>query len=205
VLVGDIMQAPVITVRPDSPMAEAGRLLAQRGIRHLPVVDGAGALVGILSDRDFKRAVADPRGLETLRVDALMTREVITTVGRVPVEEAARLMVMEKISALPVVEGGRLVGIVTETDILDLFVRALGASEPSSRLDVTLEDSRGAIAGAIRALEAAGTAVASVVTLPSPRGWREVVIRIPTIDPRPAVRALRAAGYRVRDADRPAG
>lgn len=201
-LVADIMQSPVVTVRPDAPLAEAARLLAQRGIRHLPVVDEAGTLVGILSDRDLKRAVAGATALETLRVGTVMTRAVITTVGRLPVEEAARLMVMEKISALPVVEGGRLVGIVTETDILDLFVRALGASEPSSRLDVTLDDRGAALADAIQAVEGAGVAVASIVTLPSRQGWREVVIRIPTIDPRPAVRALRARGFRVRDADR---
>jgi acetoin utilization protein AcuB len=125
---------------------------------------------------------------------------VVTIAPMFPVEEAARLMVTRKISALPVTEGERLVGIVTETDVLELFVRAMGVTEPSSRLDVALGDQAHALARAIQAVEATGIVISSVMTLRSPvTGLREAVIRVTTINPGPAIKALEAQGYAVRD------
>ena len=146
-LVQDVMQTKLFTVTPETTLPEALRLTGQRGVRHLPVLDGD-RLVGILSDRDLKRAMASPATsleahelnylLDRLRVEEIMTRTVITIGRMFPIEAAAALMVQEKIGALPVTDDGRLVGLVTETDVLRLFVRALGAGEPSSRLDVVL-------------------------------------------------------------------
>lgn len=179
----------------------------QRRIRHLPVVEG-GELVGIVSDRDLKRAKASPATsleahelthlLNRLTMAEIMTRRVITVAPMVPVEEAARVMVREKISALPVIEEGRLVGIVTETDVLELFVKAMGAEEPSSRLDVVLGERRSALAEVVRTVEEAGVPIASIMTLVSPAGLKEAVIRVGTINPGPAVQALHGRGYAVR-------
>lgn len=211
-LVADVMNAKLTTVAPQTTLPEAVRLVSERGIRHLPVVDG-GALVGIVSDRDLKRAMASSATslsahelsylLDKLKVGEIMTRAVITIAPGFPVEEAARIMIKEKISALPVTEGGRLVGIITETDVLDLFVRAMGAGEPSSRLDVVLGDRASALVEVVEAVEAAGAAVASVMTLVNRRGLREAIVRVRTIHPGAAIDALRARGYEVRDADRP--
>ncbi len=201
-LVGDVMQTRLVTVAPDTPLSQAMALLGRRGIRHLPVVDGD-RLVGIVSDRDLKRAAAPPpAGPEDRPVSAIMTRQVLTIAPSFPVEEAARVMVAEKISALPVTEAGSLVGIVTETDVLDLFVRALGAGEPSSRLDVELGERESALAEVVAAVERAGARIASIVTLTNRRGLREAIIRVRTINPVPAVEGLRAAGYAVRDGHR---
>jgi acetoin utilization protein AcuB len=207
-LVRDVMETKLFTVTPETTLPEALRLTAQRGIRHLPVLDGD-RLVGILSDRDLKRAMASPATslevhelrylLENLRVSAIMTRTVITIAPMFPIEDAARLMVMEKIGALPVTEGTRLVGIVTETDILRLFVRAMGASDPSSRLDVVLEDRPHAVAQVVHAIDAADADISSLVTLTSASGLREAVIRLRTIDPGPAARALEAQGFVARE------
>jgi acetoin utilization protein AcuB len=154
-LVRDVMQPKPIAVNPKTSVPEAIRLARERGIRHLPVVDDT-VLVGIVSDRDLKRAMVSPATgptggevlsflLDRVTVDQIMTQTVITIGDMFPVEEAARLMVQEKISALPVTEGGRLIGIITETDILDLFVRAMGVSEPSSRLDVVPPEEGGSL------------------------------------------------------------
>ncbi len=207
-LVQDIMQTKVITATPETRLPELLRLLEGRGFRHVPVVE-EGRLVGIISDRDLKRAmisaaagalaVESERLVERLTAGEIMTRTV-TTVGRIfAVEDAARLMVTQKISALPVTEGDRLVGIVTETDVLHLFVRAMGALEPSSRLDVVLADGPAALGDVVRTVEAAGTRISSVMTLGSATGFREVVIRVGTINPGPAIKALEAKGYTVRD------
>ena len=202
-LVQDVMHTDVVTVVPSATIAEAFRLTRARGIRHLPVVDG-GALLGIVSDRDLKRAIppsamaAPAPELAALTVDRIMTRPVITTGPTVSVEEAGRVMVSEKISALPVTEGGRLVGIVTETDVVALLVRALGVAEPSSRLEILFSADGSALADIVRTVEDAGGPIASIVTLATGKGSREAIVRIGTIDPRRVVTALRAKGYSVR-------
>lgn len=210
-LVTDVMNVKLTTVTPQTTLPVAVRLVSERGIRHLPVLEGE-TLVGIVSDRDLKRAMASPATslsahelrylLDTVAVGEIMTRAVITIAPGFPVEEAARIMIKEKISALPVTEGGRLVGIITETDVLDLFVRAMGAGEPSSRLDVVLGDRPSALVEVVEAAEAAGAAVASLMTLVNRRGLREAIVRVRTIQPGAAVEALRARGYDVRHADR---
>jgi acetoin utilization protein AcuB len=146
-LVRDIMQSKLITIDPTTTLPQAIRLAAERRIRHLPVVDG-GELVGIVSDRDLKQAMASPATsleahelsylLQRLTVDHFMTRTVITVRPGLPVAEAARLMLQERISALPVTDDGRLIGIITETDLLELLVRTMKTS-PSSRPGVLLE------------------------------------------------------------------
>src|SRR5262249_43548807 len=116
-----------------------------------------------------------------------------------PIEAAASLMVKEKIGALPVTDGNRLLGLVTETDVLRLFVRAMGASEPSSRLDIVVSNRPHAVAEIVQAVEAAGAEIFSMVTLAGEGGFREVVLRVRTINPTSAVWSLRARGFIARE------
>ena len=208
-LVRDIMQSRLVTISPKTTLPQAMRLAAERRIRHLPVVEN-GELIGIVSDRDLKQAMASPATsleahelnylLNRLSVAEIMTQAVITIGPMFPVEEAARLMVQEKISALPVIEDGRLIGIVTETDVLELFVRAMGAGTPSTRLDVLLSDDRPcALPEIVNMIEGTGVCVTSIVTLQNRAGVREAVVRVATINPGPAIAALEAAGYAVRE------
>ena len=206
-LVRDVMQSKLVTVEPATTLPQAMRLAAERRIRHLPVIDG-GELVGIVSDRDLKRAMASPATslsahelnylLDRLTVAEIMTRTVITIGPGFPVEEAARLMVQEKISGLPVMEGARLVGIVTETDLLELLVRALGAGTPSTRLDVLLADRPSGLAEVVTTIEGTGVPIASIVTLTSRAGLREAVVRVSVLDAAPTVAALESRGFAVR-------
>jgi acetoin utilization protein AcuB len=210
-LVREIMQTRLVTITPETTLPEAMKLVGQRRIRHLPVLQD-GELVGIVSDRDLKRAMASPATtlavnelvylLDRLTVAEIMTRAVITIGPQCPVEEAARLMMQEKIGALPVTESGALVGIVTETDVLELFVRAMGAGIPSSRLEVFLGSGADALSDVVRTVEASGLSISSIVVLTGRTGLREVVLRVPTINPGAAVRALEARGYVVREAHR---
>lgn len=210
-LVKDVMQAHPVTAILETRLPQLVRLLQRRGFRHVPVLDG-GKLVGIISDRDVKQCMAsaasmtDGRArdqlLDELTAGQIMARAVVTIGPMCGVEEAARLMATRKISALPVTEGDRLVGIVTETDVLQLFVRALGVLEPSSRLDVILRDKTAGLGEVVRTVEETGSRVSSLMTLSMPTGEREVVLRLVTINPGPAVKALEALGYVVRDAGR---
>jgi acetoin utilization protein AcuB len=198
-LVHDVMQSRVITTTPDTGVAEALGILRTRGLRHLVIVSGD-ALVGIVSDRDLKQAGALDARLGRWTVGEIMTRPVITIEPTAPVEDAAHLMLTERISALPVTERRRLVGIVTETDIVRLFVKALGVGQPSSRIDVVIGHAAGALADVVAIVQGAGALICSIVTLPSRDGLRDAVLRVATIDPRPAITALMAKGYTVKTA-----
>jgi acetoin utilization protein AcuB len=208
-LVQDVMQTKLHTVTPATTLPEALRLTNHRGVRHLPVLDGD-CLVGILSDRDLKRAMASPATslevhelnylLDRLRVAEIMTRTVITISRLAPIEEAACLMVQEKIGALPVTDDGRLIGLVTETDVLRLFVRAMGAGEPSTRIDVVLDTRPHALAEAVQAIDTAGVDISSIMTLAGTNGSKEMILRVRTINPAPVIRALEAHRFLARQA-----
>jgi acetoin utilization protein AcuB len=131
--VSEIMTRELVTVTPDDSVEEAVRLLQRRGIRHLLVLEGE-KLVGIISDRDIKRTL-DPRKtrkkilgvgglyflLEPLLVREIMTRQPVTISPQMEIRQAAWIMMQRRFGALPVVDQGRLVGIVTETDVLGYF------------------------------------------------------------------------------------
>ncbi len=104
------MRRPVITVHPEVPITEALGLMRRGRFRHLPVVDGRGRLVGIVSDRDLGRPASSVR--------EVMTPDVVTVKPSTDIRHAARLMRERKIGSLPVIEDGRPVGILTETDVL---------------------------------------------------------------------------------------
>ena len=128
--VRDLMTAKPITVDPETPMLEARQRMVEKRIRHLVVVDDA-RVVGIVTDRDIRLNLPSPATslsvweinylLAQVTVGGVMTTSVIVVDPDRPIAEAARIMMDHKIGALPVVEEGRLVGIVTESD----FVRAM--------------------------------------------------------------------------------
>ncbi len=109
-----------VTVTPNDVLSVARERMASAEVRHLPVVDG-NRLVGILSDRDLPAHVGH---LERTRVNAAMTPNPVTVASDAPVADAARLMIERKVRALPVVDGERVTGIISATDILEDYVRA---------------------------------------------------------------------------------
>jgi acetoin utilization protein AcuB len=133
--VGDYMTRGVATIHPDTLARGAAEMMRTRRIRHLPVVDRGGRLVGIITDRDLRQVLFNPAmqarlghgadALAAVTVRDLMTRTVLTVRPDTHLQEAARLMHERKIGAVPVLQGGRVVGILTETDALKVFRQAL--------------------------------------------------------------------------------
>jgi CBS domain-containing protein len=132
--VRDIMTAEVTTLLRNDKLTLADDIMNLGRIRHLPVLaDDGQELVGIVSQRDlFRGALAHALGygqhaqrkiFDTLSVKQVMSSDVVTTTPDTPLAEAARILTERKIGCLPVVEGGRLVGIVTETDFVALVAR----------------------------------------------------------------------------------
>jgi acetoin utilization protein AcuB len=130
--VSEIMSRGLITVDKNASLRRARRILDQHRIRHLLVMDGK-RLVGIVTDRDLRRAAPSSKSpltisereefMDELKVVEVMSRKLITASPDTTVREAAKVMVSEKIGCLPVVNGNQLVGIVTETDLLEILVR----------------------------------------------------------------------------------
>lgn len=136
--VEDVMTRDPKVVDPETPIREALRLMREGRFRRLPVLE-QGQLVGILSDRDLRQAMNTPfilhdreqddYILDHLKVGMCMSTEVHTLEPGDSLERAASLMKQHKVGGCPVLEEGRLVGIVTESDLLDYLVRCLQAGE----------------------------------------------------------------------------
>jgi acetoin utilization protein AcuB len=161
-LVKDRMTLDPITIAPDASVHDAFRIVQDRGIHYLPVVNKLGELVGIVTRTDLMRA--SPSAATTLtvfeanyllahlQVREAMTSPALTVPEEAPIEEAALLMVEKEISCLPVMRAdkrrrtGKLVGIITESDIFRAFVEILGGGDPVLRVTLRAPDVPGELA-----------------------------------------------------------
>lgn len=133
-LVRECMTQKPLTVTLQETLQGAMELMAMKRIRHLPVVDAAGKLLGLVTDRDLRRIAPSPlfpvdpaqveATMEKTTVERVMVRSPATVAPSQNLKEAVRTMVEKKYGALPVVENGRLVGIVTPTDVLRVWEKA---------------------------------------------------------------------------------
>lgn len=206
-LVRDWMTADPQTVTAATPVMEAMQRLREGGYRRLPVVRD-GKLVGIVTDRDLKEATPSKATslsvyelnylLSKLTIKDVMTAPVTTIGPEDAIEEAALLMETHRVSGLPVVDHGKLVGILTITDLLRAFVRFLGLREGGTRVTVDLPDEPGVLA---RAAEAAPPSnVVAVVTAGVSEGHRRrLVLRVAGEDAEGFADRLKAKGIEVRD------
>jgi acetoin utilization protein AcuB len=150
------MSKPAITITDDCPITEALQTMRDANVRRLPVLNGDGDLIGIVSEKDLLYASPSPATslsiyemhylLSQLKVTELMTPDPITVAPETPLEEAALIMADNKIGGLPVLEDGRLVGIITETDIFKVFLELLGAREHGLRVTMMIPERKGEIA-----------------------------------------------------------
>ncbi|HFC10156.1 MAG TPA: CBS domain-containing protein [Chloroflexi bacterium] len=173
-LVGDRMSHPVITIPPDMPVVDALNLMRVEHIRRTPVVDEKGKLVGIVSDKDLLNA--SPSAATTLsvweinyllskiNVGDVMTKDVVTITEDTPIEEAARIMADNKIGGLPVVRDGKVVGIITETDLFKILLEMMGARAPGVRVSILVPNVRGELALITKAIAEAGGYIISLGT-----------------------------------------
>lgn len=165
-LVKEQMTPDPFTVALGTSVPDALRLMRERKVRRLPVVDASGKLVGIVSEKDLLYASASPATslnvwelnalLSRLIVDKFMARKVITVSEETPLEEAARIMADSKIGGLPVMRGGTMVGIITETDVFRTLLELLGGRRKGVRVTVTVAGGKGTFAKVVNAVAAAG-------------------------------------------------
>lgn len=218
--VAKIMSPVPVVVEPQAPLGKVWRLMAEHQIRHVPVVSPDG-LVGVISDRDVREALPSPMSeteateffavTDRIAVWEVMAEQVVTVTPHTSVAEAAHLLAGRKIGCLPVMEAGRLVGIVTETDMLQAFATLLGELSGAPHFEVVVADTPGRLQEISRLFADFPSDVGSFVgawTEPASPGEatdRIVVLRFQAFKPEEILRVLEGAGIRVLSMRHPAG
>lgn len=206
-----MMRTPVFLDEDDS-MKTAMDTLKDREIRHLPVLKGGAKLVGILTETDIKQASPSTATaleirevyylLDKIKVKQIMTKRPYTISPAAPIEEAAMVMRDKKIGCLPVMEEGRLVGILTETDILDAFIESMGVRGPGHRIELVLPTMGRGLFEVLKLLQDFDANVVSLATTSHDDPERKVLIlRIETKSYKVLKTALRKSGYDILSAD----
>ncbi|MGD0886296.1 MAG: CBS and ACT domain-containing protein [Thermodesulfovibrionales bacterium] len=182
------MTRKVFTVSPDDSVSDALRLMKERGIKHIPVVTGE-RIKGIISDRDIKEFTPSKATaldiyelhylLAKTKVKDIMKTIVITTTPDTPVEEAAMTMFDRHIGSLPVVERGRLAGIISDRDIFRVLVDITGIRHGGNRIFLTIEDRPGSVKEVADVIRKCSFHLQSILTSYErvKEGYRDVVIR----------------------------
>ncbi len=202
---------PVFVDEGDS-MKKAMDLLKEHEIRHLPVLKDGEKLVGILSERDIKQASPSPATaleireiyylLDKVKVKQIMTRRPYTVSSSAPIEEAALIIREKKIGCLPVVDDGKLVGILTETDIIDAFIEGMGVNGPGYRLELVLQHKPGKLLELLKLLKDFDANVVSVATAAHEDPGKIInILRIEARNYKVVKAAIKKSGFELLSAD----
>lgn len=204
-LVRDWMTRDPITVTPDTPVLDALKILGERGFRRLPVMEN-GKLIGITTRKNLKDAMPSKATtlsvwelnylLAKLTVAEMMSRPVITAAENEYMEDAALRMQEHKVGGLPVLsDSGKLVGIITVSDVLRAFTEVMALREGGKRLTLDLPDVPGSLERVAHAVRPSN--VVSVATTPAETGHRRFVMRVVGDEAESAAKRLREAGIEV--------
>lgn len=187
-LVRELMTPDPICGRPDMVVTEIQKLMSDNKIRHVPIVNEAGKLVGLVTQRSLFGALRTEESdlsqfevsyiLSKVQAHHVMVEDVITIGQDVPAEEAARVMADERIGCLPVMGDGELVGIITDNDLFNAMLNLLGARRSGIRLVVLQPDRTGEVARLTNAIAGQGgylSVCAGYFPEGEPDSWASVV------------------------------
>jgi acetoin utilization protein AcuB len=195
--VGQIMHKEPYSIHPKKRVGQALKLMQKHNIRHLPVVEDD-KMVGWITSRVLREVLLASM-LEVITVGDVMVQAPITVTSDTLVEEAARLLYEHKIGGMPVLDGDRLVGVITTMDLLAAFLSMLGLLRTSSRLDLLLEDSPAVLEQVSQLIKGAGGEVINIALGPIKNKKRSYFFRLKKGDLSPIVAALKNQGYKVLD------
>jgi acetoin utilization protein AcuB len=207
--VGRVMNTYLVTVPPDTTVLKAKDIIENEQINHLLIVDENENLLGLVSDRDVKQSWASPATtlsvhelnylLTQLTVEMIMTKKIITISSGTTIETAALIMQENRISALPVMEAEKLVGIITTTDVMEVLLRAIGVDEESTRFIVLVKDRIGIVAEVSKLLKEQQISIRSLVTWPAKKypGIYQLIMRVAAEDEEKAISVLTDGGFKI--------
>jgi acetoin utilization protein AcuB len=210
-LVQERMSKSPITITEDTPIHRALKFMRDEKVRRLPVLNDKGGLVGIVSERDLLYASPSPATslsiheihylVSKITVGEVMTRDVITVSEYTPLEEAARIMADNKIGGLPVVRDGKLVGIITESDLFKIFIEILGARDMGVRVSMLVPEQPGVLADITRAIADMGGNIISLGTfLGEDPTNRLITVKVADVPEGQLVAEMKALALEIEDA-----
>ena len=195
--VNEIMSKEIVGISPDKQVGQALQLMQKHQIRHLPVLEGD-RMVGWLTSRDLREVLLASM-LEKISVADVMIKAPLSVTMDTGVEEAARLIMEHKIGGMPVLDGDRLVGVITMLDVIGAFLTLLSLIRHSSRLDLLLGEQPEALEAATKIIQAAGGKILNLAMGPTKGGKRAYYVRLEQCDLDPIVKALEKEGIKVQD------
>jgi acetoin utilization protein AcuB len=203
-LVRERMTRNLITFTPDTAVSDALRLMREKKIKRLPVLDHKGQLVGIVCEKDLLYASPSPvtslnvweihELMYKLKVDKVMTPRVITVSEDQPLEDAARIMEDGKFGCLPVMRGKDLVGIITESDLFKAFLQFLGGRRPGVRVTAMIPNQKGTLAKITSAIFGAGGDIVGLAFSEDPnqdKAQSEIAIKVQDVPQAKLVEVLK--------------
>ena len=209
--IGRIMHTDLVTVAPETTLVEARKIIEDKSIDHLLVVNKEKKLVGLVSDRDLKQYWASPATslsnhelsylLEKVLISMVMVKTVVTVPTSTTIERAALIMQQHRISSLPVMENDELVGIITSTDVMGVLLDAIGISDNSIRLGVFVNDKTGKLAELTETLSQADINIQSLFCWPEKNHTdiTQLVLRVASNDGPKAIEVLTTKGFKVKN------
>jgi acetoin utilization protein AcuB len=204
-IVEEIMKKEVITILPTDTIMHAMQVMESKKIRHIPVVNHDNQLIGIVTLSDIRDAApsifrADEH-LEDLQrpVDSIMKKDVLTGHPLDFVEEIAAVFYEHKIGCIPITNNNKLVGIVTETDMLSTLVELTGAHQPGSQIEIRVPNLAGKLSDITSIIKVRKANILSVLVYPDKTDdkFKILVIRVQTMNPTLLIQDLKQAGYHV--------
>ncbi|QFF99725.1 CBS domain-containing protein [Psychrobacillus glaciei] len=204
-IVEDIMNTSVPTLTPSHTINDALLLLKEKRIRHLPIINEQREVIGVVTDRDLKEAtpssllsIQNPEIYE-LPLEEIMTKNPITGHPLDFVEETATIFYDNRIGCLPIVSKGKLVGMITESDLLYKFIELTGAHQPGSQIEVRVPNQPGILFEVSKIFYEQKMNVLSVLVYPDKvrSDYKILVLRVKTMNPLQLIEAIRAEGFEV--------
>jgi acetoin utilization protein AcuB len=204
-IVQNMMQSNVVTINAEESIGTALQLMLQKNVRNLPVIDKGGNLLGLVTDREVKDASPSifhqnehPEDFEK-PVSTIMKKAVFTAHPFDIAEELSTIFYEHNVSCIPVLEETRLVGLVTEREMLHAFIQLTGTHQPGSHLEVAVPNEAGQLAQVASVLKDFHLNISSVLVYPSHNDKEKIIVfRVGTMNPLPVIEHLIENGYEVK-------
>jgi len=204
-IVEEIMNDEPYTLAPTNTVLEALKLMREKKVRHLPVVDAEQHVLGVITERDIKEALPSSLRDEpnspvfNAKVEEVMIKNPLVGHPLDFVEEVALTFYESKVGCLPIVSGGKLVGIVTTTDLLYTYIELTGATEPGSKIEIRVTDTPGILFEITKIFHEHHANVQSVLVYPDSENTQNKIlsVRVKTLNPLAMIEDLRKEGFDV--------
>jgi acetoin utilization protein AcuB len=204
-IVEEIMKTDVAVLFPTDTIADAIRLMDTRKIRHIPIIDQDRHLQGLVTIAKIREATpsifhANEHPEDLIKpLETIMEKSVITGHPLDFVEEAAGLFYEHKISCIPIINDGKLIGIVTETDLLRTMVELTGAHQPGSQIEIKVPNLAGVLSEITAVIKKRNANILSVLVYPDKKDdrFKILVLRVQTMNPTALIQELKQAGHQV--------